>query len=192
MRKVFAFAVLGILFSTTAMAQPEVMTASRKRVLDTFFSNFSETGMKSFTKGSLSDKALLDFAICHVLRNDYRLLKKSKDSVLVPAELVDKVTVKYFGRKIKELRKKQYTVPDSSGEAYVFSRISRLKKLGDHLYRAEGVIYVAGSGSTLDPHGTPAQWKKAGEEPDRAGTFDARIEEQSGKFILTQYIVNGQ
>lgn len=190
MKKWLAAAI--ILFSTVAMAQSaEKLEAGRKAKLDTFFSNFSEAGVQSFKKGALSDEALLEFALRHNYLNNFKSLGKSKDglSAIVPASLVDKATVKYFGLKMKNTRKEGYAVPLADGEAYTFSQIGALVNMGNGLYRAEGVIYSTGSGGTPDPHGTPEQWKKKGEEVDQTGTFSAVIKSEADRYILLEYTV---
>ena len=110
-------------------------------------------------------------------------------SVLVPAKAVDDTTIKYFNRKIARHAQPSYQVPMADGEAYTFSQIDRLVKQDKDLYKADGAIYVTGSGGTPDPHGTPAQWKKQGEEVARSGTFSALIERKSGRYILLEYRV---
>ena len=125
--------VILVLFSTFAMAQSEEkLDVTRKKNLDTFFSNFSEANVQSFKKGSLSDEALLNFALTHNYINNFKALKKSADgrSLIVPAGSVDKTTLKYFGLKIDKHPKGDYPVPLADGEAYTFSQISRLVNRG--------------------------------------------------------------
>lgn len=182
-----------VLFATCVMAQSEVkMTSAQKQNLDTFFSNFSEAGVASFKQDSLSDEALLDFALRHNYINKLKALQKTTDglSVLVPVELVDKAAIKYFGRKVGKHAKQSYTVPMADGEAYTFSQIDRLVSLGNDRFQAEGVIYSTGSGGTPNPHATPAEWKKKGEDVSRAGTFSAVIKAESERYILLEYTVS--
>ncbi len=188
-----------LLLSTTLLpVSPAGATAAvklgkvQKKQLDTFFSNFSESALKSFKHNSLSRKALLDFALDHIYKNDYKSIRHAGNNAYIPIGLVDKVSVKYFGKNLKENRKPEYKVPEASGEAYVFSQISTLTAApGKNLFKAEGVIYSADSGSTLDPHATPATWKKAGEEVQQIGKFSALIEKKpSGGYILLEYQVN--
>jgi hypothetical protein len=185
-----------MLLPSLALAQGVLfMGAAEKKQLDTFFSNFSEAAVASFKKDSLSQEALLDFALAHIYINAPKSLKRTPDkaSAIIPAALVDKTTEKYFGQKLKQHQKSEYLVPEASGEAYTFSQIVRLRAAGDDLFQAEGDIYVAGSGSTLDPHGTPAAWKKAGEEVQQLGEFTALIKKvkSDGKerYILLEYQV---
>ncbi len=187
--------IICLLLPSLAAAQAEItLTAGKKKQLDTFFSNFSETNLKSFKQNSLSQEALLNFALDHIYKNDYKSIKHSKNgaAAIIPAALVDKTTEKYFGQKLKKQQKAEYQVPEASGEAYVFSQITRLLVAGKNLFQAEGVIYMTGSGGTPDPHGTPAAWKKSGEEVKQIGKFSALIkEETTGKkrYILLEYNV---
>jgi hypothetical protein len=187
--------VICLLLPAWATAKTEIkMTAAQKKQLDTFFSNFSETALGSFKQNSLSQGALLNFALDHIYKNDYKSIKHSKDgnTALISAALVDQVTEKYFGQKLQKHEKVEYSVPEASGEAYVFSQISRLQGIGQDRFQAEGVIYQTGSGDTPDPHGTPAAWKKAGEEVQQIGKFSALIKkEKTGKerYILLEYQV---
>jgi len=181
-----------VLLSTFAMAQSEEkLGLAQKKNLDTFFSNFSEANVQSFKKGSLSDEVMLNFALTHDYRNNFKSLKKSADgqSVIVPASAVDNTTVKYFGVKISRHLKEAYPVPLADGEAYTFSQIARLVSRGDGLFQAEGVIYSTDSGGTPNPHGTPAEWKKKGEDVSVAGTFSALIRAESERYILLEYTV---
>ena len=96
------------LLPSWAMAQKEIkMSSGEKKQLDTFFSNFSEAGLQSFKQNSLSQEALLNFALDHIYKNDYKSIKHSKDgnTAIIPAALVDKVTEKYFGQKTQKARK---------------------------------------------------------------------------------------
>jgi hypothetical protein len=182
-----------LLVPSLATAQTEInMTAAQKKQLDTFFSNFSETALGSFKQNSLSQEALLNFALDHIYKNAYKSIKHSKDgnTATIPAALVDKVTERYFGQKLQKHKKSEYLVPEASGEAYVFSQITRLLEAGKDLFKAEGGIYQTGSGGTPDPHGTPAAWKKAGEEVAQIGKFSALIQKvKTGKehYILLEY-----
>lgn len=187
--------IICLFLPSLATAQSEIkLNAVEKKQLDTFFSNFSEVNLKNFKQNSLSPEALLDFALSHIYKNAFKSLKHSKDgaSAIIPAALIDQATEKYFGQKIPKHEKAEYLVPLADGEAYTFSQITRLLGVGKDLFQAEGVIYMTGSGGTPDPHGTPAAWKKAGEEVEQIGKFSALIKkETTGKkgYILLEYNV---
>jgi hypothetical protein len=181
-----------VLFSALANAQSmEKLTPAQKRNFDTFFSNFSEANVQSFKRDALSDEAMIEFALSHNYINKRKSLQKSKDgqSVLISAELVDRATIKYFGRKVSGHKSQSYTVPLADGEAYTFSQITQLINIGEDMYQAEGAIYTTGSGGTPDPHGTPAEWKKKGEDVTRSGSFSAIVRAESERYILLEYIV---
>jgi|WetSurMetagenome_2_1015567.scaffolds.fasta_scaffold415153_1 hypothetical protein len=190
------FLVIMCLFlPSLAIAQSEInLNMVEKKQLNIFFSNFSEANVKSFKQNSLTHEALLNFALDHVYKNADKSLKRSKDgsAAIIPAALVDKTTEKYFGQKIQKHEKSEYLVPLASGEAYIFSQITRLLSAGKDLSQAAGVIYMTSSGGTPDPQGTPEAWKKAGEEVERIGEFSALIQKiGSGKarYILREYHV---
>ena len=176
-----------------ALAQSEIeLKAVEKKQLDTFFSNFSEANLKSFKQNSLSPEALLNFALDHIYKNAEKSLKHSKDgaSAIIPAARVDQTTENYFGQKLKNHEKAEYLVLLASGEAYTFSQITRLRGVGQDLFQAEGVIYMTSSGGTPDPHGTPAAWKKAGEEVEQIGKYSALIKQATAgkkRYILLEY-----
>lgn len=187
--------IICLFLPSWALAQAEIkMSAGEKKQLDTFFSNFSEAALESFKQNALSQETLLNFALDDIYKNDYKSIKHSKDgnTAIIPAALVDKVTEKYFGQKIKKHEKSEYSVPEASGEAIKFSQIARLLGAGKDTFVAEGVIYQTGSGGTPDPHGNPAAWKKAGEEVEQLGKFSALItKEKTGneRYILLEYQV---
>ena len=168
--------IICLFLPSLAMAQAEIkLSAGEKKQLDTFFSNFSEANLKSFKQNSLSQEALLNFALDHIYKNDYKSLKHSKDgnSAIIPAALVDQVTEKYFGQKLKKHEKAEYPVPEASGEAYIFSQITRLLGAGQDLFQAEGVIYMTGSGGTPDPARHPGSlekgWRRSGTDREIFG-----------------------
>lgn len=185
-----------IIFTVSAPVQADyVLTAAEQKKLDTFFSNFSEAYVQSFTQETLTEKTLLDFALIHSYINNPKSLIKSKDGLTagVPAQLVDKAVERYFGRTISKHAEKVYTIPMADGEAYTFSQINKMTPLDADRFQAEGFIYSTGSGGTPDPHGTPEQWAAAGEEVDQVGTFTAIIKKvNSGgkyRYILLEYNV---
>jgi hypothetical protein len=186
---------LFLLLPAMAAAQSAVkLEPAEKKKLDTFFSNFSEVNLKSFNQDSLSREDLLNFALDHIYKNNYKSIKHSKEtnSAVIPAAVVDKVTDKYFGRTLPQHAKAEYIVPEASGEAYIFSQVVKLADVGQNRYQAEGVIYLTASGGTPDPHGTPAAWKKAGAEVEQIGKFSALIKKETAgtpRYILLEYQV---
>jgi hypothetical protein len=174
----------------------EKLDTAQRRELDTFFSNFSEARVESFTPGSLSDDALLSFALAHNYINKFKTLKVSRDklSVLVPAESVDRTTEKYFGRTLGAHRGAPYSVPLADGEALPFSQVRTLTARGEagH-YQAEGIIYQPGGVGPLDVHATPQTWSRQGAEVQETARFTAVIDKvRTGggeRWVLREYRV---
>ena len=195
-RLMLVLCALMTIFPVLALAQSDyVLTTVEQKKLDTFFSNFSEAHVESFTQATLTDKALLDFALIHSYINNPKSLIQSKDglNVGVPAQLVDKATERYFGRTISQHAEKVYMIPKADGEAYTFSQINQVIPLGADRFQAKGFIYSTGSGGTPDPHANPADWAKAGEEVDQVGQYSAIIKKDNSggkvRYILLEYTV---
>jgi len=185
--KKFAMALLLLLCTLPAAAQSRSeMTGAEIKRLDTFFSNFSETALPSFKAGQLADAVLLVFALQPATKNNLKAVRHAGDWAYVPAALVDQVTEKYFGIKIRKQAQAEYKLPEASGEAYTFSQIAKLTPSGD-LFIAEGLIYTASSGFDGDTHADPSVWKKAGEEVNCYWTFTATIRRQGDRYILVDY-----
>ena len=197
MKKFFAmFLMLCMIVPSMALAQSEIkLDSAERKKLNTFFSNFSEANLESFTQDTLTEQVLLDFALIHSYINNFKSLIPSPDGATmgVPSALVDKATERYFGRTLASHKEKTYSMPAADGEAYIFSQIGKLVGLGDNRFQAGGIIYSTGSGGTPDPHATPAEWAKADEEVDPMGTFSAVIKKvnSAGKerYILLEYTV---
>jgi hypothetical protein len=188
MKKFLAFLFL-LTHCLAVMAQAEItLDPAQHKSLNVFFSNFSETGLTSFTPATLNDATLLEFGLAHNLINRLKSLQKSKDgySVIITSEQVDSAAEKYFGKRLTHHRRLTYTQPLADGEAYTFSQIRSLTDLGGNTYLANGVIY---SGDTPNPHGTPAQWQKAGEAVAQVGSFVAKIQSVGERYILLEYKV---
>lgn len=187
---------LWLLAAAAGVLAGETLSATEARKLNTFFSNFSEARMESFTPGSLSDDALLSFALTHNYINNFKILKPSPDrlSVLVPAALVDRTTTKYFGRTMHAHPGAPYSVLMADGDSLPFSQIRTLMALGDDRYQAGGLIYLPGGPGPLDIHANPNNWKKDGAEVEAIAQFTAIIKKAttgSGgeRWILTEYAV---
>lgn len=192
-----ALAAVLLLVAMGSTTAGEALDAGTRRTLDTFFSNFSEARVAGFTPATLSDEALLKFALTHNYINNFKALKPSRDkrSVLVPAAVVDQTTEKYFGRTLSVHQGAPYSVPLADGEAVPFSQIRTLTARGEagH-YQAEGIIYQPGGPGALDVHATPQSWKAQGEEVQESGRFTAAIDKVSSgdaeRWVLREYSVH--
>ena len=178
---------------------------AEKKILNTFFSNFSEAMIEPFEKDSLSDRALIQFCIIHNYINNYKFFVKGGEEyqVKIKASYIDSSAEKFFGRKIIrhqsvgeiEYKNGWYYNTDASGEEYSFSQIVSLYDNGNNLYTATVNVYSAGSGWTGNVHGDEKEWKK--NSPDdipvisevMKATLQKVKEKQNGKsrYILIDY-----
>jgi len=181
--------ILMVFASLAGFAAPMKLEPAQQKKFNIFFSNFAETNMEGFKQEALSDDAMLNFALRHLYINKFKSLKKGKDgnSVIATMEQIDTATMKYFGKKIQNHKENTYTIPCADGEAFRFSQLDSLEDRGNNTFKAEGTIYSTGSGGTPDVHGTPADWKKAGEEVSVAGRFSAVVKSEGERYILVEY-----
>ena len=181
---------IGLALAGTASAATP--NAALRKQLNTFFSNFSEVYLPSFAEGKLSDLALLEFALSHLNINAGDKLTPSADgnSAIAPANLIDKTTLRYFDRKIKDGRKATYRVELASGETYRFSQVDDVEDAGDGRTRVTGIVYAASSGAVLDPQADPTAWAADGEEAEVAAHFTAVIRKIAKRYVLVSYAEN--
>ncbi len=170
-----------------------------KKTLNTFFSNFSETDLKSFTldKGP-SNEELIRFGVMHNYINKFSKFEKLDEyNVKIKKELVDETSKKYFGKTILnhkaidgiKFSKGFYSIPLADGEAYTFSQIDQLFDIGEQKYRAEVTVYTASSGWTGDSHADPATYGKELDGPKVAYKVKAVIlKNEIGKYTLLEYV----
>lgn len=170
-----------------------------KKALNTFFSNFSETDLKSFTldKGA-SDEELIRFGIMHNYINKFSNFEKLDEyNVKIKKEFVDETSKKYFGKTILnhkavegiKFSKGFYSIPLADGEAYTFSQIDQLFDIGEQKYKAEVTVFTASSGWTGDSHADPATYGKEVDGPKVAYKVKAVIlKNEMGKYTLLEYV----
>ncbi|MDD3001627.1 MAG: hypothetical protein PHF29_07720 [Candidatus Riflebacteria bacterium] len=154
MRKLIAILVFAGLCAVLSAKSEIKLNSAEIKKLNIFFSNFSEAYVPNFDENTLNDDILLKFGIRHVYINKFSILKDSHDHLLkvVPMGLVDAATEKYFGKKIKSNRKKEFFAPVADSDSNVFSRISSLHDNNDCTYTARGLIYSGVSGLLIDPY----------------------------------------
>lgn len=184
--------VMMLLYAMPALAKERSgMTATERKTLDTLCSNFSETQLAGFEQGQLSDADMLSFALSHARINKRKAVREAKDhmAIFVPAAVVDRVTEKYFGKKIARQPLPEYKLVQASGETYTFSQVTRLTPQGNDRFLVEGRIFTAGSGATIDPHADPLVWKKADEEVSVSGKFMATFQQTGDRYVLLAYQV---
>jgi hypothetical protein len=191
-----------------AQAEPPEVRLSRaeRRSFDTFFSNFAETNLEPFSRGKLSDKALILFCLQHHLRNFSRRIETNKDGTeaRLAARYVDETAMQYFGR-----RPKVHASPDkespyrngyyynmnvAAGDAIPFAQIVMVKALGNREYQADVNIYLPPGGTwDGDEHAPPSSWKdfEGMGMPKRTGQVRAIIRKVTSggatRYILIEY-----
>ncbi len=205
------FRIIGIIFITLSVitfaqsAPKEVkLKPAEKKLLNTFFSNFSEVFVEPFEKDEISESALIQFAISHNYRNNYKFFVKGGEEyqVKIKSSYVDDTVNKFFGKKIVkhhsvgeiDYKDGWYYTTDASGEEYSFSQIVTLVDNGISMYTATVNVYSAGSGWTGNVHGTDAEWKKA--SPDdfpqlsevMTATLQKITEKGKSRYILIDYL----
>ena len=101
---VFMFAV-----ASFVSAAPKPWTKDEEKKISLFFSNFAEVFLDDFAENELSDSLMLNFAQGHIYKNRYNKLETSKGEIenfkLIPATMVDEITLKFFGKKINHALK---------------------------------------------------------------------------------------
>lgn len=182
-------AALLIFVCASSFAEPMKLEPAQQKKFNTFFSNFSESYVPSFT--SPTDEIMLEFSLSHIYKNKFKTLKVTKDklSVIATPEQVNTSSIKYFGKAPSAHKEKEYIMPIADGEAFVFSQLDKIEDIGNNFFKAEGTVYMTGSGGTPDVHATPESWKKAGEEVEATARFSARIKSEGERYILVEYSV---
>jgi|SRR5579872_423258 len=157
--------------SVQRIGKPVAMSASEKRQLDTFFSNFAEARVRPFKRGSLTDADLIEFGYKHNLYNPRVKANSNNDSHEVAAEAVDAAAIKYFGVGINRHHAlpgvrfdgRNYSSPGGDGDPVPFAQIERLSDLGSGLYSARVNIYErAGDEDPADTHASPKEMARRG------------------------------
>ena len=180
-----------------------LLTQSGIKLMNTFFSNYSEVSIKPFTKETLGDKELINFGVHHNYRNNEKLFVKTgkENQIKIKAAYVDESVMKFFGKKIQkhqsiddvEYHSGWYFITESSGEVFIFSQIVNLYDNGNNIFTAAVNVYTAGSGWIGNVHGTEEEWKKSGEDdiPELTAVMNARLqkltEKGKSRYILLEY-----
>lgn len=196
-RLLAATLLLAVLLPGSALAGSQdttLLTPETRKELNTFFSPFAASNMADFDQASLTDEALLDFAVWSCILRPDPALKRTRggQDIVIPSRVIDDITQRTFGRTIKKHPKSQYVESLASGEAFVFAQADSLRPGDDGTFVATGTIYYTGSGETIDPQASKAQWKRAGADVRVKGTFTGvltRNDDPRRRWTLTQYAV---
>lgn len=190
-------------FSQTSGKEVKLSPAEKK-LMNTFFSNFSEVLMEPFTRESITDMELIQFAVSHNYRNNEKLFTKGGEEyqVKIRARYIDDTVNKFFGRKIIQPQSIEgidykdgwYYTTDASGEEYLFSQIVSLHDNGNGIFTAKVNVFQAGSGWTGNVHGDEKEWRKSSPDdvPEVLEVMEATLrkvkEKGKSRYILTDYV----
>lgn len=196
MKKIL-FLMLFLSLSTMSFAAPKAWTKEEERKISLFFSNFAEVFLNDFAENELSDSLMIEFAKGHIYKNRYNKLETQKTETeifkLIPATMVDEITLKFFGKKPSKHETKVYEYPEADGEAYLFAHIYGYEyNEKDNTYNVKGYILSMGSGEKFkgDPYGDMTKWKKDGNEVDCYYCFEGKIKTSpldKNRYILLSY-----
>jgi hypothetical protein len=165
-----------------------------RKELNNFMSPFAASNMANFDQATLTDEALLDFAVWSCILRPDPALKRTRggQDIVIPSRAIDDITQGALGRTIKKHPKTQYVESLASGEVFVFAQVDSLRPGDDGTFLAAGTIYYAGAGETVDPQASRAQWKRAGADVRVQGTFTGVLRQNDDprhRWTLLQYAV---
>lgn len=173
------------------------LTNEEIKNLNTFFSNFSEVMLPSFSRNELTDEELINFGVFHNKINNYsRFEKDGENKIKIKKEYVDESVKKYFDTKITQAQSTNeitysngyYSVYESDGESYVFSQIYSLYDCLNGEFLAIVDIYVADSGWSGNRQSNPETWANDENLPELYTTVNATIRKADNKYILLEYL----
>lgn len=175
------------------------LNTTEQNALNTFFSNFAEANIGSFTQtNGISDAELINFAIMHNNINCQNKFEPQGDNdIKIKKSHLDETAKKYFGKTVTNHKSIEgvaysngyYTIPRSDGEAYTFAQVDKFYDLGASKYAADVIVYTTGSGWTGDPHSKPSSWAKEEDVPVLSYKVKAIVlKNTNGKYTLLEYI----
>lgn len=192
-----AILLFAALLPCPALAGPQdkaPLSPETRKELNNFFSPFAASNMAGFDQTTLTDEALLDFAVWSCILRADPALKRTRggQDIVIPSRVIDDITQSTFGRTIKKHPKSQYVESLASGEAFVFAQVDSLRQRDDGTFLAAGTVYYTGAGETIDPQASRAQWKRAGADVRVQGTFTGVLKQNDDprhRWTLIQYAV---
>jgi hypothetical protein len=169
--------------------------------MNIFFSNFSEVFVKPFEKGKINNSPLIEFGIFHnKFNNDKLFIPYGSSHLKLDKKYVEASVEKYFGIKlinhetIEDATYKDgfYIIPESAGEVYIFSQVTKFVDIGNGYYVAYLNIYTASSGFAGDPNGNLNSWKKEDDVPELTEKMKATVQKITSncnsRYILIEYL----
>lgn len=197
MKKFIIVTLLVIGLSSLAFADNKKWTKEQERKVSLFFSNFAEVFLENFEENKITDQLLIEFSKSHIYKNRYKKLQSKtteKESVkLIPASMVDEISLKFFGKKPSKQEVEVYEYPEADGEAYVFAHIYAYDyNEKEDTYTVKGYILNSlDENFKGDPYGDISKWKKDGnKEVECFYSFVGKIKTSpldKNRYILLSY-----
>lgn len=200
----FIIIVMWILSAFAVYAEEKEirMNDDDRKILNSYFTLFSESYLSPFESGGLSPVEVIRFTVSHLYRHQEKFFIPAGESrVKIHKKYVEAAAEKFFGMTIPvhetvdaSLTYKSgfYVIPSSSGEGFVFSQVSKLVEVGPDLYLAYLNTYEASSVFTGDIHADEAAWAKGGEVPEPGRKMKALIRkigmDDTCPYLLLEYL----
>ncbi len=177
------------------------LSTTDKRALDTFFSNFAEVGLGSFTQSDgIKNEEMINFGILHNYINKRKVfVNVDENTVKIKKEYIEESVNKYFGKKSIKHKSIEgvaysngyYTMPLADGETFRFAQIAKLVDLGSQKFEAQVNVFSASSGWTGDTHANPSAYATTdiGDAPSVDSKVKAiLLKDEKGKYTLLEYV----
>lgn len=140
-----------------------VIDKESKRHINIFLSNFSECFMNSFDINNYSDKQLINFAVSHNYKNNYKLFESTNEefTLRISKNHIDKTIDKFFDiKKIKHqsvdkeiiYKNDYYKIPIGAGESIPFCQTTKVLDCENGIYLVYANIYIDLDGFVNDPY----------------------------------------
>ena len=176
------------------------LNVTEKKALDTFFSNFAEADLGSFTQtDGIKNEEMINFGILHNYINKRKVfVNVDENTIKIKKEYIEESVNKFFGKKSIKHKSIEgvaysngyYTMPLADGETFRFAQIAKLVDLGSQKFEAEVNLFSASSGWTGDTHADPSTYAKMdmGDAPSVDSKVKAiLLKDEKGKYTLLEY-----
>lgn len=185
-----ALLLLGL--TTATYAESQKWTAKEESKISLFFSNFAEAFLSDFQENQLSDEELLRFSQNHIYKNRYKRLKSKENEAvkLIPAEMVDEISMKFFGKKVASHSVSVYEYPEADGDTIPWAHIyDYTYNQSDDTYTVKGFIIASYDNYPEDLYGDMTTWKKVASSEDFGCWYCFEGKIKTSPIDKTRYIL---
>ena len=173
-------------FSAVFPLNKEVqMTEEDKKILNRYFTQFSEAGLSSFGAEGLDSREIIRFAVFHLYKTRTKLFRPAgEDFVKINQKYVEEIAGEFFGITLQKhesinrnLQYKSgfYIIPVKPEKKKIFSQVSKLIQEGSDLYTAYINTYTADPGFSGDKNADPTSWTKDNKRPQSGKKMKALV-----------------